>query len=186
MIALSPPWLATANQYAAQLIALAGRGLAWQPQPGGRTYSWWLGTSAEFATAHAWLVDLVAELDPSTATDALGAWETSLGLPESGYVIAATDPARRLDILAKLFARAVVTEAQWIAFAESAGYAPATVTQGSSSTFNVNSTCSAYVTGPHYDAFVWILTLTGTSNAAFEALATKMAPAHTSLRFVYV
>lgn len=186
MIALAPPWLATAAQYALQLIALAGRGRAWTPQVGSRTANWWDGMAVEFARAHAWVVGLGDELDPSTATDALSAWEESLGLPESGETIAAATADRRLDAIAKLLARAVVTETQWIAFATAAGYTGVTVTQGSGSNFTCDSLCNAYVTGPHYSAFVWTLTMTGTSNPAFEALALKMAPANTSLRFVYV
>jgi uncharacterized protein YmfQ (DUF2313 family) len=180
------PWAGVATQYVAGLIALAGRGRAWMPQPSSRTALFWLGVSRELVRAHDWFVALVAEFDPRTATDTLDAWERSLGLPESGEVIAATNAERRLDITAKLLARAVVTKAQWVAFAEAAGYTNVTITSGHAAQFTCNSRCNALVTGPYYCAAAWTLTMTGSQNTAFEALANKIKPAHTRLIFVYV
>ncbi len=180
------PWAGNATEYVAALVALAGRGRAWAPPSTSRTAKWWLGVARELVRAHDWLRDLIDELDPEAATDTLDAWERSLGLPESGEVIAASNADRRLDITAKLLARAVVTKSQWIAFAEAAGYTSVTITSGHAAQFTCNSRCNALVTGPYYCAAVWTLTMTGSQNTAFEALANKIKPAHTRLIFVYV
>lgn len=180
------PWAGSATQYVAALIALAGRGRAWMPPATSRTAKFWLGMARELVRGHDWLVSLIAELDPSTATNTLDAWERSLGLPESGEVIAATTAERRLDITAKLLSRAVVSKDQWIAFAEANGYTNVTITSGHASRFTCNSACNEPVTGPYYCAAVWTLTMTGTQNTAFEAMANKIKPAQTRLLFVYV
>ena len=70
--------------------------------------------------------------------------------------------------------------------AEAAGYTNVTITSGHAAQFTCNSRCNALVTGPYYCAAVWTLTMTGTQNTAFEALANKIKPAHTRLLFVYV
>jgi len=178
--------VATAAQYRGALIALAGRGVAWMPSLTSRTGLFWLGLSRELVRLHQWLLDLVDEMDPRAATNTLDTWERSLGLPESGEDIAATNAERRLDVTAKLLAQAVITEAEWIAFAEAAGYTNVTVTQASTTMCTCNSTCNAYVQGPYYDAAVMTLTMTGTANTAFEALANKIKPAQTRIIFVYV
>lgn len=180
------PWAGNATQYVAALIALAGRGRAWAPPSTSRTAAWWLGVSREMVRAHDWLRDLIDELDPEAATDTLDAWERSLGLPESGEVIAATSADRRLDITAKLLSRAVVTRTQWIAFAVANGYTNVTITSGHAARYTVDSDCNDAVTGPYWCAAVWTLTMTGTQNTAFEAMANKIKPAQTRLLFVYV
>ena len=180
------PWAGAAAQYVRALIQLAGRGRAWQPESTSRTAKFWLGVSRELVRLHDWLVDQVEEHDPSTATDSLDAWERSLGLPESGEVIAATAAERRLDITAKLFSRAVVSKSDWVTFAEAAGYTNVTITSGHASRFTVNSECNDPLTGPYWCAAVWTLTMTGTQNTAFEAMANKIKPAQTRLLFVYV
>ena len=180
------PWAGSATQYVAALIALAGRGRAWRPAATSRTAKFWLGVAREMVRGHDWLVSLIAELDPSTATTTLDAWERSLGLPESGQVIAATTAERRLDITAKLLSRAVVSKDQWVAFAEANGYTNVTITSGHAAQFTCNSQCDDPVTGPYYCAAVWTLTMTGTQNTAFEAMANKIKPAQTRLLFVYV
>lgn len=180
------PWAGVATQYVRALVQLAGRGLAWMPESTSRTGKFWLGTSREMVRLHDWLRAQIEEHDPSTATESLDAWERSLGLPESGEVIAATPAERRLDITAKLLSRAVVTKTDWIAFAEAAGYTNVTITSGHASRFTCNSECNDPVTGPYYCAAVWTLTMTGTQNTAFEAMANKIKPAQTRLIFVYV
>ena len=75
---------------------------------------------------------------------------------------------------------------QWIAFAEANGYTNVTITSGHASRFTVNSDCNDAVTGPYWCAAVWTLTMTGTQNTAFEAMANKIKPAQTRLLFVYV
>ena len=183
---LARPWTAVATEYRSALIALAGRGIAWQPSLTSRTGLWWLGMAREFVRLHSWLVALVDEMDPRTATNTLETWEQSLGLPEPGEVIAATLAERRLDVTAKLLAQAVVTEAEWIALAEAAGYTGVTITQASSTMCNANSTCNAYVQGPYYDAAVMTITMTGSANTAFEALCNRIKPAQSRIIFVYV
>lgn len=183
---LRKPWSGVAAQYVSALIALAGRGRAWMPASTTRTAKFWLGVSRELVRGHDWLVAGVAELDPRTATETLDHWERSLGLPETGEVIAASSADRRLDITAKLMSRAVVTENQWIAFAEANGYTNVTITSGHASRFTCNSQCNDPVTGPFWCAAVWTLTMTGTQNTAFEAMANKIKPAQTRLLFVYV
>ena len=180
------PWAGVATQYVRALIQLAGRGRAWLPESTSRTAKFWLGTSRELVRIHDWLRAQIEEHDPSTATDSLDTWERSLGLPESGEVIAATSADRRLDVVAKLLSRAVVSKAQWIAFAEANGYTNVTITSGHASRFTVNSDCNDAVTGPYWCAAVWTLTMTGTQNTAFEAMANKIKPAQTRLLFVYV
>ena len=183
---LSPPWLATAAEYLGAIQQLLPRGKAWLLQPASRAYLFALGLSREFVRLHEWLVDLGDELDPSTATETLATWEEALGLPEEGEVIAATLAERRIDVVTKLLGRRIRTEADWIAFAEAAGYTGATVVQASETMCTCNSTCNAYVQGPYYDGWVFTLILPGTQNTAFEALAQKIAQAGGRVIFEYV
>ena len=178
------PATATAAQYVGTFQALLPRGKAWLLRDRSRRFV--QGVAVELARAHNWIVDLIAEMDPSTSTDLLEAWERSVGLPESGDEIAGTTAERRLDIAAKIIARQIRTSADWVALAEGAGYAGASVTPASSTMATCNSTCNAYVQGPYYDAFVFTLNLPGgTPNAQFEALCQRTAQAGVRVLFDY-
>ena len=89
------PWAGVATQYVRALIQLAGRGRAWLPESTSRTAKFWLGTSRELVRGHDWLVSLIAELDPSTATNTLDAWERFFQAPPRGSAYAPTPQPRR-------------------------------------------------------------------------------------------
>lgn len=180
------PGTSTAAQYRGLLQALLPRGKAWILRPEGLAYKFVTGLAAEAVRVHDWLVDLIAEMDPTTSTDLLPAWERSVGLPEDGEELAATNAQRRLDIAAKIVARQIRTEADWIALAEAAGYAGAYVTQFSDGMATCNSTCNVYVQGPYWDAFGFTLHMPGgVANAQFEALCQRVAQAGVVVLFDY-
>lgn len=180
------PGPSSVAEYRGLLQALLPRGKAWVLRPEGLAYLFVSGAVVELVRAHDWLVDLIAEMDPSASTDLLPAWERSVGLPEDGEEIAATSAARRLDIVAKFLARRIRTEADWVALAEAAGFAGAYVTQASDSMCTCNSTCNAYVQGPYYDAFVFTLHMPGGApNTAFETLCRRVKQAGVRVLFDY-
>lgn len=180
------PGTGTTAQYRGLFQTLLPRGKAWVLRPEGLAYKFVTGLAVEAVRLHDWLVDLVAEMDPTTSTDLLPAWERTVGLPEDGEEIAATDAQRRLDIAAKIVARQIRTEADWVALAEAAGFAGAYVTQFSDGMCTCNSTCNAYVQGPYWDAFGFTLCLPGgTPNAQFEALCRRVAQAGVIVLFDY-
>lgn len=182
----SPPWDATAVHYMALFQALLPPGKAWRLQKNERAQKFALGLSREMVRLHSWLVDLVDEFDPTATTEALAAWERSVGLPEPGEELAGTVAERRLDVAAKLFASQTRTEAQWVALAEAAGYTGASVTQGSESMCTCDSLCTAYVQGEHMDAFSFTLNLPGgTPNPQFEALCWRIVQAGVYVFFDY-
>lgn len=181
------PTTSTVAQYRGLIQALLPRGKAWVLRPEGLAYLFVGGIATELVRLHDWLVDLVAEMDPTTTTDLLEAWERSVGLPEVGEVIAGTNAQRRLDITAKIVARQIRTEADWVALAEAAGFAGAYVEQHSDGMATCDSTCNAYVQGPYWDAFSFTLHLPGgTPNTQFEALCARTAQAGVVVRFNYV
>lgn len=182
----TPPWTATAQEYQIAIRGLLRPGPADRRPLDSRTGLYLLGIAREMVRLHTFLVSLQAEMDPARTTLALEAWESALGLPEVGEVLGGSTAQRRLDALAKFTAKAVITEAEWVAFAEAAGYTGATVRAGSAEAFTCNSDCNDPVTGEEWTAYVWYLVLPGVSNAAFEAMALKMKPSHTRLIFEYV
>lgn len=183
------PWLATAAEYTAALIALAGRGRAWRPAPGTRTHKWWTGLAAELVRLHVWLVGLNDELDPRATTEALGAWERSLGIPTPGQTLAATVEERRLVVTAQLLAGTTITEADWIALAEAAGWPGATISHGYTEAATCESPSDYLVGGDRWAAFAWYLDLPDPDSEGpdvrFEALCQRLKPANTLLIIRY-
>jgi len=180
------PGTSSATEYRGLIQALLPRGKAWILRPEGLAYRFVTGLAAELVRVHDWTVDLIAEMDPTTSTDLLPAWERSVRLPEDGEQIAGTNAQRRLDIAAKIVARQIRTEADWVALAVAAGYAGAYVTQKSDSMCTCNSTCNAYVQGPYYDAFAFVLHMPGgTPNAQFEALCQRVKQSGVRVIFDY-
>ena len=188
----SRPWEATADQYVGALRALLPRGVAWMFGPNSRPALFLTGLSRELVRAHNFVRALPAELLPSESTEMLAAWEAVLGLPESGEALAATTAGRRLDAIAKLSARAVVTEAQWGALITANGmtYDPAgLIGHGYDEAATCMGSCERLVGGDRWAAFAWYLTIdasASTPNAAFEALAQKLKPANTLLIVRYL
>lgn len=176
------PWSATAADYVGALRALLPTGPAWMFGPTARAALFLTGTAREMVRAHTYVRDLVAELLPSEATNMLAAWESALGLPETGEELAATTADRRLDAAAKLAAGATITEAQWIALAEAAGWPGATIAHGYDESMTCESTCESLVGGDRWAAFAWYLEIPGyTTDSPFEALCQKLKPANTLL-----
>jgi len=178
------PGTSSVAEYRDTFQQLLPPGKAWLLR--GRSALFVRGLVTEAVRVHDWLVDLIAEMDPSTSTDMLPAWERSVGLPEDGEEIAGTNAERRLDIVAKVRARQIRTEADWVELAEAAGYTSVTITQGSDTMATCNSTCNAYVQGPYYDAFTFTINMPGgTPNAQFEALCRRTAQAGVRVLFDY-
>jgi uncharacterized protein YmfQ (DUF2313 family) len=181
------PGTSSVAEYVALFQQLLPRGKAWLIQPGTRTARWLDGLMVEAVRVHDFLSNLVDDYDPSTASgELLEAWERSVGLPEPGEELAATTAERRLDVVARIAAANVRTEADWVALAEAAGYAGASVTQGSETMCTCDSLCTAYVQGEHMDAFSFTLNLPGgTPNAQFEALCRRIVHAGVHVYFDY-
>lgn len=182
MVAPARPWAATADHYVGAFRALLPRGVAWVMGPDSRVALFVLGLSREFVRLHEFIRNLSAELQPGEASDMLAAWESALGLPETGESLAATTADRRLDALAKFTARAVVNESQWIALAAAAGWPGATIAHGYTEVATCEGTCEALVGGDRWAAFAWYLEIPGyTTDAPFEALCQKIKQANTML-----
>ena len=86
------------------------QGLALRSLPPGRAFPRELttplarllhGFADEWALVHGRVLDLIMEMDPSTATELLGAWERNAGLDGAGL----TNAQRRQQIHARLLAR---------------------------------------------------------------------------------
>lgn len=176
------PWTATAAEYVGAIRALLPTGPAWMFGPSSRAALFLTGLSREFVRSHTYIRGLVAELLPGEATEMLAAWESALGLPETGEELAATTADRRLDATAKIAAGATITEAQWIALAAAAGWPGATIAHGYDEVMTCESSCEALVGGDRWAAFAWYLEIPGyTTDGPFEALCQKLKPANTLL-----
>jgi len=191
MSAPSRPWSATVDHYVGALRALLPRGVAWSFfGPSSRAALFLMGLSRELVRAHEFVRNLSAELLPSESTDMLAAWESALGLPETGESLATTTADRRLDALAKFTARAVVNEGQWVALAEAAGWPGATIAHGYDEVATCEGSCEALVGGDRWAAFAWYLDLPDPGSdgpdSPFEALCQKLRPANTLLIVRYI
>ncbi len=181
------PGTSSVAEYAALFQRLLPPGKAWMIQPGSRLAAWVDGLMVGAVRVHDMLVGTIAGMDPSAASgEYLAAWERSVGLPEPGEELAASTADRRLDVVARIAASSVRTEADWLALAEAAGYAGASVSQGSETMCTCDSLCTAYVQGEHMDAFSFTLNLPGgTPNAQFEALCWRIVQAGVYVFFDY-
>jgi uncharacterized protein YmfQ (DUF2313 family) len=180
------PGTATAAQYLSLLQQLLPPGKAFRLRGDSLAGKFALGLTRELVRLHDFAVDLIEEMDPSTATDALAAWERSLGLPEAGDEIAATTAQRRLDAAAKLATSNTRTEADWIALAEAAGYTSVTITQASDTMATCESYCDAAIGDAYYYAYSFTIHMPGgTPSPAFEALCRKIVQAGVQVLFDY-
>ena len=79
-------------------------------------------SSCEFQRLQDLMATFLAELDPQVTEIFISEWESSLGIPDECIPIAATDAERRDNIVLKLNALSVQTEADFIALAAAFGF----------------------------------------------------------------
>jgi uncharacterized protein YmfQ (DUF2313 family) len=91
-------------------------------EPSSGLSSFLLAISDELARIDARADQLVAEWDPSTATEMLSDWERVLGLPVEGTVLPADNVSRQIAVARAYVARGGQTEAYFIALADAAGF----------------------------------------------------------------
>jgi uncharacterized protein YmfQ (DUF2313 family) len=95
----------TSDDYAALLLALLPPGRAHTAEDQGLSEAL-AGFGVEWARVEGRLLDLIEELDPTTATELLDAWERNFGLPDScDPSPPVTDADRRDALKARLIAR---------------------------------------------------------------------------------
>ena len=79
-------------------------------------------SSNEFKRLQDLIATFLEQLDPVTTENFISEWENALGIPDSCIPIAATDDERRDNIVLKLNALSVQTEADFIALAAAFGF----------------------------------------------------------------
>ncbi len=182
-----PPEPGSSAAYVGLIQQLLPPGKAWLLTHQPLALSFVTGLSRELVRIHDFIADLVPDSDPATASgELLEAWERSVGLPEPGEEIAATDAERRLDVVARIASQNVRTEAEWVALAEAAGYTGASVTTRSVTRATCNSNCNAAIQGPYLSGYGFTLHMPGgTPNAQFEALCRRLVHAGVRIDFDY-
>lgn len=79
-------------------------------------------SSNEFKRLQDLIATFLAQLDPNTTENFISEWEKALGIPDQCIPIASTDDERRDNIVLKLNALSVQTEADFIALAALFGF----------------------------------------------------------------
>lgn len=90
--------MATAEDYLAQLMALAPQGAAWSRESGSTLRALFEGLADELARVDGRAEDLLVQTDPRIVTEMLEDWERAYGLPDGCVVAAPTEPGRRLAL----------------------------------------------------------------------------------------
>jgi len=110
------------ERYTSQLKSLLPQGAAWPRDAGTNLHKFLEGLAAEAARIHDRVDDLLAEMDPTRATELLAEWETVWGLPDTCTGQLATLGERRAALLARIAAIGDQRPAYFIGLAARVGY----------------------------------------------------------------
>lgn len=186
------PTQAQIDGYKRQLIGLLPRGPAFDGLPSTSWLARVLEAAAkELATVELLSLDVLADLDPRTASGSLGDWERVLGLPDDRVlVIPATTAGRRTVITAK-YTGAVEGQnySFFYALCAACGRQLVSITLYADEVFRVGDRVGHRVYGAEF-AFSMLLTLappaTGAmAQADFERVIRRAAHAHITVGFAY-
>lgn len=90
--------MATAEDYLAQLMALAPQGAAWSRESGSTLSGLFHGLADELARVDGRAGALMVQTDPRLVTEMLGDWERTFGLPDGCVAADPTEAGRRLTL----------------------------------------------------------------------------------------
>ncbi len=193
----------TADDYAAQLLALLPTGAAWSKDHEAGLGDLFTGMSGEMARLDSRAQALFDEADPRTAFEMIADWERVLGLPDPCTAAATTLSARQVIAWRKLAFQAGQTPAFYVALAASLGI-DIEVHEFDPAVDVYDGSLTALIAGGRY-RFVWrvhVLTQTdytvfraGQSSAGdllaeggsldIECVINAAKPAHTHVIFTY-
>lgn len=111
-----------ADRYTRQLMALFPVGAAWPRDPGSVRWQVMAAIGAELAAVHTFLVQVLAERSPRTATRLLAEWEAVLGLPDDCVGAPETIAERRRLAHARMVATGGQSRAYFVEQARTLGF----------------------------------------------------------------
>lgn len=187
-------------EYTAALQALLPMGRAWPRDTGTNQYRLLQALAASFQRSGAAAATLLPAAFPSSASDLMTEWESTLGLPGIYGTLASTDAGRRAQIVATLTDSGGQSKAYFIALAAALGitititeYTRHTVRSGVSAAMSSDQWAHVWlVTGPASQAVTYTPTADITQATAnfgipvLEALLGAAKPAHTVVITKYV
>jgi len=188
---------ATDTDYTQLLQALLPPGAAW-PRDAEATLTKLMQAYAdELARAHNRAVDLTGEADPRTATETIGDWETTLGLPDPCMAgIAQTLTERQAAAHAKLIARGGQSRQFFIDLAKAVGFDIAItefkpfragISRAGDPACSTDWRFAWQVNAPEetIKPFTAGEALRNWGNALLECVINQRCPAHTHVQFTY-
>lgn len=114
--------MATADDYLAQLLALAPQGAAWPKESGASLARLFAGLAEELARIDGRADVLLEQIDPRTATEMLPDWERAFGLPDGCVTADPTEDARRMAVHQRVAAMGGQSKPYFISMSTLLGY----------------------------------------------------------------
>ena len=177
-----------AELYLKQWLQLLPPGKAWPKDEDSDLYKLLQGFSDSSAQLCEDVATFIDDVYPDTTTAFLEDWERIVGIPDecAGGEVAGTIEQRRLDVLAKLRARGVVSVQDFKDLAETLGLDSTNITVQGAVPF---TTCST-ACDPLNEAdcvYVVVFTIPGSPNdTRFECMVRKLIQAHRFPLFEYL
>lgn len=170
--------------YKRQILALLPRGPAWEGPSLRKLVQSFAVEIHRLAEAAAGDGGLVDEAIPATTLALLSDYERIVGLPYSGFDLAATTDERRADVLAVLIAQGGQSKAYFLSVVASRGHVGATIVDGYRP-FTAGSLCGTPLYGEGW-AHHWEIRMSESGpDALLEYLIERYKPAHTTVTFTY-
>lgn len=180
-----------ASDYLSQMLQLLPRGKAWKATPDSLLGKLLMAFPDGSARVDARMLDLLAEADPRTATELIGAWEETVGLPD-GCTGALTDlDDRRAAVWQKYTAQGGQSAEHFKAVAASLGY---DVRIDEYDVFTCVGRCDDFVRDTAW-AFAWTVVVKPVDedspdlgpfqSPGLECIISGAAPSHTRALFDY-
>lgn len=190
----------TQDDYTQLLVALLPPGPAWSADDPAVS-----GAAPSLLRVHRRADELMQELDPRTASELIGRWESITGLPDE-CIPAGTQTLRqrqqRLD--AKVNLTGGINEAFYLAQLVALGKPDATITRYIKSPFKCTSPCTEVVDSPEW-RYYWQVNIPAGTDATWmtcndpcnsalrqwgdtvvECVINKLCPSHTYVNFKYL
>lgn len=114
--------MASADDYLAQLVALAPQGAAWPREGGSTLEKLFRGLAEEFARIDARAGELMLQTDPRLVTEMLGDWERAYGLPDGCVVADPTIAGRKLALHQRVASVGGQSKAYFVGMSALLGY----------------------------------------------------------------
>lgn len=162
---------------------LLPRGRAWPRDLASLMARVFSGLSPTYARVQARDNALLAEALPSTTTELLPEWESTLGLPDPCAGLAPTIDQRRAQVVARFSGAAMLNQGFFIAFAQALGY---TITITTFWAFRCGDRCESPLFDDRWQS-VWQVNapLLAQGTRVLECEFQRLKPANTTIIFVY-